>query len=672
MEMKNKMKMHRYIIVYLSISLLIIGGLLSPGYILTLDMVFGPESPTYFSQNLYGVDDAGKEVSPKPLAMFLYFALVRLLDFLFPVWLIQKMILLSFLMLSGISMHRSMPVKSPYAKYFAGFLYMINPFIYVRFFAGHFHLLWSYAILPFLVSSFIDVFEKTSRKNVAKAGILLSLITPQLHFLPISLGIFVAFLMFNLRKGNIAGALKPFFGIMLVFLALNVGWTYSLMLGESGQVDAVRQVGYADLALFTSKASVDFNVLFNVAAMYGFWRGGYELPKESIPYWYMLFFFILFLAVHGFLLGKDDKKLGKYVKALSIVSVVSLILATGVTHEYFSKLFYFLYENVPLFTGFREPQKFVVLIAFTYAYLGGIAVDDFASKSNRVYALLILLALAAPFAYTYTMFFGFSGQLKSIDYPEDYYEVDELLNGDEDEFSVLFLPWHGYMDFKWLKNTDKRIANPATAFFAKPVIRGDTVEAGGIYSQSTYPVSKYIEFLLVNQEKINNFGELISPLNVKYIILAKEADYENYLFLFNQSDLELMRDTPNLYLFKNRNEVGKIYEVDEISAIDDWDITSIDKQSEKLFLKYEKKNPAKYVLTEQPTKRYVVFAAPYSEDWRLGSKKPLKNLGITNAYVADEADSMSIENTNFKSYLIGYIISGIFFVILIREATKHE
>jgi len=77
------------------------------------------------------------------------------------------------------------------------------------------------------------------------------------------------------------------------------------------------------------------------------------------------------------------------------------------------------------------------------------------AKSSDIYnkfamLLLIFLALSTPFFYSFTMFNGFWGQLKPTDYPKDWYEVNEFLNQDNQDFNVLFLPWHLYMDFKWL------------------------------------------------------------------------------------------------------------------------------------------------------------------------------------------------------------------------------
>jgi len=61
-----------------------------------------------------------------------------------------------------------------------------------------------------------------------------------------------------------------------------------------------------------------------------------------------------------------------------------------------------------------------------------------------------------------------------------------------------------------LKLIYKRIANPASSFFDKPIIQGDNMEVGNIYSSSGSPLSKYLEPRLKNLT-----GKDLKLLNVK-------------------------------------------------------------------------------------------------------------------------------------------------------------
>ena len=72
------------------------------------------------------------------------------------------------------------------------------------------------------------------------------------------------------------------------------------------------------------------------------------------------------------------------------------------------------------------------------------------------------------------------------------------------------LPWHMYLDLAWLDNRWKRLANPAPSFFSRPTISGDNIEAGPTATNSSNPVSKYVETLLGQGDRVGDFGSLIA------------------------------------------------------------------------------------------------------------------------------------------------------------------
>lgn len=162
----------------------------------------------------------------------------------------------------------------------------------------------------------------------------------------------------------------------------------------------------------------------------------------------------------------------------------------------------------------------------------------------------------------------------------------------------------------------------------------------------------YVDDLLLKRDGITNFGELISILNVKYIILTKEGDYEEYFFLFDQPDLELIKETENIYVFKNKNNVSRIYQTDDIANITD-----------KVTVDYKEINPVKFELSDVITKKYLVFTETYSEDWKLDGVKPINVSGLVNVY---ESKGKEIRFERFyKINLPAYMISLTTFIILI-------
>ena len=671
-------------ILYFILSIAILGELLLPGYVLTLDMVFTHN--TQFEDVFYGwsEDQNGQviDILNKTPRLPYYFA-VYLLSFFFPVWVIQKFILFLIIFLSGVSAYQLCPAKRVHGKYFAGLLYMLNPFIYVRFLAGQPQLLLAYAITPFAVKAVIDVLDAATKKNIIKAALFISLVGVfKLHILLLVLLLFIIF--FAVRaiqnwkdKASVLNLFRSTTLVALVFVGLNLYWLIPAFTENA----TLAHIGAPDITVFAPRPVSNLNIAFAIMSMYGFWRGGYTYVADILPFWYLIFTFLFFLVVHGAVTTSRDVELGPTAKAFVVAILVAVVCGTGAASTITAPVFSWLFEHLFVFRGFRDSQKFVALLVLSYAYLGGLGVDDFAQslrdrRMKRAFAvLLVIFALISPPLYSYTMI-GFHDQLIPMDYPSGWYEANEYLNTSEDDFNVLVLPWHMYISYAW---SERRIVNPANRFFDKPVIQGDNIEVEGIYSQSTHPLSKYIEFLL-EQKGYRNFGELIAPLNVKYILLMKEVDYKIYDFLYDQEDLEIVLENDNLILFRNKHEMAKIYAVDYAYSIKDWNeliqlsreqdimnalyLINNTKESsrevehnQKRILNYSKKSPIEYVLEDTPTTRYVIFAASYSQGWEYGDKRPLKNMGLTTVFETDNSNSGRIYHSRFWIFLVSYVSS---------------
>jgi len=679
-----------HVIVYSVLSLAIIGRFLSFGYILTLDMGFTPKID--FVEVFFGLREClGGQVP--------YLCLLHIASEILPTELIQKVIFFMIFFISGLSAHNLCPAESRSGRYFAGLIYMVNPFIYVRFLAGHYYILLAHAIVPFAVFSFLRFLEIPDRRSTLRMIVCTTLVAVVgIHTLFLLLFLYLVIFSFRVVEKRRDEDLYPLMKYTIfasgLFLLLNFYWIFPILTADGS---VINQIGSADIMAFAPRPASNFNIAFTMASMYGFWRGGYTYTKDLLPFWYLFFFFILFLVVHGSLITLSDKKLGATTRAFVIVAVVALFLGIGASSDGTAPIFNYMFENVPIFKGFRDSHKFVALLVLAYAYLGGLGVDDFAkqmkmkeggmNKRQAISMIIIVSALISPLIYTHTIF-GFHDQLKPVDYPESWYEVNDLMNSDEDEFNILFLPWHAYMDFQWIENRDKRLGTPANSFFDKPVILGDNMEIGGIYSQSADPISKYIEFLLQNRDNIKNFGELVAPINVRYIVLVEEVDYRNYDFLYSQEDLELIFEGEDLIVFRNKHETAKIYEVNTTRYIKDYeellevsreeDITSalyLYSDREELgyppvrrTLNYTMKSPVYYEV-DDPRLKYVIFTTSQHIDfdhWDMNGAPMIKNMGLTPAFMTEDGAENIIKFTRFyNTYLPGYIISLVTFITLV-------
>jgi hypothetical protein len=88
------------------------------------------------------------------------------------------------------------------------------------------------------------------------------------------------------------------------------------------------------------------------------------------------------------------------------------------------------------------------------------------------------------------------------------------------------------------------------------VIAGDNLQVAAFQSNSTYARSNYLQALFANGANIENFGSLVAPLGVQFVLLSKTVDWSNYLWLTKQSDLKLIMNTTDLEVWENLSYKG--------------------------------------------------------------------------------------------------------------------
>lgn len=668
--------------VYALLAVAVLSPLLRPGYVLTLDMVFAPDED--FSDYIYGMSEGWVTAA----APFLW--LQQGFTHLLPGWVFQKIILCLILFLSGWGGHRMIPGNG-IGSYFAGIFYAVNPFTYTRFMAGQWGVLWAYALTPFAVMAFIEFLETREGRSIPKLVILTTLVgLLQIHGLFLLLLVYLVLTvvkLYQLRRDR-EQALRVCKLVLMAGMAFTAINAYWIIPAWSADDTLLNHVDTADMAFFAPKTESGLGTAFDVASLHGFWREGYTYARDSIPVWWLIYGGILFLAIYGFSKGPADQQKKWIAVAISVAGVVSFILGLGASSSFGNGLFTWLWDHVMPLRAFRDSHKFIGILCLAYAYLAGLGVSALAKEirmrkhqfQKEITPLVGVGMVCVPLIYTFPMF-GFSGNLGTTDYPPQWSEVNAYLNDDEEDFSVLVLPWHRYMDFDWLPNEDKRLNNPARSFFDKPVVQGDNIEIPGVYTQSTNPVSAYIEFLLGKKDVINNFGELVAPLNAKYVLLMKEADFEAYGFLRGQKDLETALENERLILFKNRHFTARSYSVSDLVCVNGWEDVFRLSQSqdimEHLYLfggeapvssqqgaekrAVSKKTDAKFVVdgTAQP---YTVFVVPQNVNprhWQYNGSDSLQNLGFMPAFISDEDGGNIVYQRFYSVYLPAYGVSGI-------------
>ncbi|MFC1944517.1 alpha-(1-_3)-arabinofuranosyltransferase family protein [Chloroflexota bacterium] len=676
---------------YIFFSLLVaavLWQLLLPGYILSLDMAYGPQGVAGFENFSPAYPDN---------ALPFRFILNALASFI-PMWLLQKAVLFGSLFFCGIGAYRLCP-NGLMGKYFAGIFYMFNPLIYTRILSGNLRFVQAYALVPFAVAAYVHCLDTGNYKDFLKATLWTAAIGIfNLQVMALTLLLFIV--LFIVKAGRERFKKEQMFVLsrtMLIsgtfFLLLSSYWFIPYLMQSETILGAV---SYEDLGFFSPKESPGLNVFATLATLQGFWRGGYTYSTELIPALYGLFIIILFLVIIGFV---SNIKNGYYV-AIGVTSLCLLLLSTGFAGPFQEQYSQFL-DKIPIMRGFRDSQKFIAVLALSYSMFGGLGINE-VMQSMRIYAIrhkwsagsirikvkymvalsLIILVLAAPLTYNYGMF-GMHGYVKATNYPNEWYRINDYFNRDNEDFNILILPWHLYMDYSWLKNHDKRLINPARVFFDKPVIIADNIELDTIYTQSNNPVSNYIEFLLAYGDDIDNFGELLVPLNVKYILLLKEVDYNSYNYLYEQADLSVVMEGETFTLYQNYYSSTRSYacsSVIHISSLKEYlELSRTQDVREHVYLlgdgidttvpteytPLEVKSEGVYHFsvsgTEIPWTVFVVDQDAGFLSWRYNGQSSLSNLGFMPVFHSSASGGKVIKNS---FYLINVPAYGLSLLVL--------
>jgi len=540
-------------LLYPALAAIIMVPLMASGYYLTLDMQFGPNSFSNFQfSDFYGF---------APSSYGAYFPLrmvMAALSTAISVEIIEKLLIFSIFAICGLSMHLALPRELGSSRLYGGLLYMINPFIFIRFLAGHWALLLSYSLWPLAAKWFLDFLDgPRDNRNFAKVALITSAAAISSHGVIMLLIAYALIFCFHAAANKkAAGLLKPSLILALTVLAINLYWIAptALLFGETykpASADAyLEDFGPTDRSLPVEAA---------ILTMHGFWRGGFSQTKDVFPQWPYVFIILLLLSVAGafFLYRQKPRLLG----AMIAVFFAGFLLALGASGPLLWA-FTLLGERVPIYMLFRDSQKFVGLMCLAYSYLGAFGLNGIRRMLPRISTPALCIAIAAVLLYDFSIY-GFQGQVGISQYPEDWYGADRVIAADPTPSYILVIPPYLYNSYPWVMSVQKTLGTPASQFFSKPVITSSAVITSNVYGDTSDSWGDYVEYLFQRRQFVNDTADILAPLNIRYILLYKP--YENsdhYLWLFKRKggvhDIELVYEGDTLCLFRNNLARGPI------------------------------------------------------------------------------------------------------------------
>jgi hypothetical protein len=443
---------------------------------------------------------------------------------------------------------------------------VFNPFVYDRVLYGQLGVAISLGFLFLFIAELSAYFREQRMVNAIRVGIfsgLSILFASQYVFFDVLLGlVFVcnAILQKNIQWKKILLQLGM---AIVIALAINANWFIANANPQSQLNGFISQgISTQDLTAFETAGTTNLQVVTNVLMMSGFWgKDQYRyLDLTKVGYnWGRSFFILLpiiFIGVSVALRRKETRILSIF---LFLAFCIATILAIGIRLPFCRGITEFLFAHLPFYKGLREPQKWVsilVTIYFMYLAIGSAWILRLKIISRNAFicgcVLVGVIIMQAPF-----LLFGLYGQVSPTPYPQDWYQANQLIIQTNEhnashtacQGNTLFLPWHLYMSFSWIGNI---VATPAQNFFTCPILSSQAMEWGGIYDNSTSPTDAVVEAWLQGKGDTDLLTQQTIP--VQYIILAKEVDWQKYVWIENLSGVHMVQNSPTLMVFSVTHE----------------------------------------------------------------------------------------------------------------------
>jgi hypothetical protein len=207
----------------------------------------------------------------------------------------------------------------------------------------------------------------------------------------------------------------------------------------------------------------------------------------------------------------------------------------------------------------RDAGKWAALLALVYSQLFGLGAASILEWLRRqklrkpdaewFSAIGASVLLAVPLYFGNGLLFGMHGEIKPSAYPAGWYAADRALSSDHHPGRTLFLPWHEYMSYSFVLNQNRVVAPPAPSFFSVPVLVSTDPEVPGVVPPRGADQDAIVALVRMRGE--GQWAEVLSSLNIKYILVAKELDWSYFKFLDDQPAITKLADFGSIVLYRN-------------------------------------------------------------------------------------------------------------------------
>lgn len=442
----------------LALAVLMLGGALGPGYVLSYDMVWVPDLAV--RPDFLGLGSSLPRAVPSDLV-------VALLDEVVPGAVLQRIVLVGALVVAGTGAWRLVPGPSVVARLAATTLYVWNPFVAERLGIGHWPLLLTYAALPWIHRGA----RRLGSEGRGLPGLVLWVALASLS--PVG-GLMASLVAVVGVAASGRSARRATGWTVAAVAALNAPWILAGALHGSASVSDP-----AAVSLFAARGEGVLPVWAAVAGLGGIWNA--EVVPGSRTSWVAVVSLVVVLAVAAAGVGPLRRLVPRRDRiALAPPAVLGVVVALGGAAA--PGAVEWLVVHLPGAGLVRDGSRFVGLLAPVLAVLFGLGVSRVAEAVSRREVGLALgtVLVLSPVTLMPDAAAGISGRLAAVGFPDEYAAARAALEESRragHSGVVLSLPFTPYRRPGW--NDGRRTLDPVGRYFPVDYLVSDTLVVSG-------------------------------------------------------------------------------------------------------------------------------------------------------------------------------------------------
>lgn len=605
--------------VALFVALLVVGPVVLPGAVFNLDLVLVPrlDIPSGF----WGL---GPEL-PRRLPLWVPISFVSALV---PATLVGKSLLVGQMVLGWTGMARRFEAAGRLGAHTIGALYVLSPFMTTRSAVGHFMITVPLAALPWV----LPTLARPGRR-LGSTFLAASILSVGGHF-----GGSLALLV--LVCALVIGSRERWLPAIAVTIAAQSAW---LVPGIAVWLTTHREA--ASSVVFATVADGPADIA-RLAAGAGYWNTYFQIGATGTVG--------VAVGVALFALGVVGRRdlPAELRRLLEVLGGLGLVVAASSGLPVASDVFEGASSN-PVLAVWRESHRLLglyVLWVSPAAVFGARRLAraamrrEFRAGSGALSALPLglLAVLALPAMW------GYGGRVEASELPAGWNQARDIVR-DEEEGTVLALPWRQYFNLQIGSDDVHRVLNPLPLFLGGDVISSSDNQLGGGARERGDPREPTVDGLVERLEQGENIGADLADVGVRWVVLLTTGHAPLYVTAYGDPELSLVLDTDDIDVFEVRRWVGSAERPDGAPA-------SVDRIV-----------PGFVAIDRQAT----VWNAPAGSGWLRGWKTTAEN---DNGTVLLEPGDSLVWNMATAPSLIAQLgwAAAIALVVIRRRSPRHD